>query len=26
VLPGLDRRTLSQVAGLTPARWMAARG
>ena len=26
VLPGLGRRTLSQVAGLTPARWMAARG
>jgi transposase len=26
VLPGLDRRTLSQIAGLTPARWMAARG
>jgi transposase len=26
VLPGLDRRTLPQVAGLTPARWMAARG
>jgi len=26
VLPGLDRRTLSQVAGLTPARWSAARG
>jgi transposase len=26
VLPGLARRTLSQVAGLTPARWMAARG
>ena len=26
VLPGLDRRTLSQVAGMTPARWMAARG
>jgi transposase len=26
VLPGLDRRTLNQVAGLTPARWMAARG
>jgi transposase len=26
VLPGLDRRTLSQVAGLTPARWMAAHG
>ena len=25
VLPGLDRRTLSQVAGMTPARWMAAR-
>ena len=26
VLPGLDRRTLSQVAGLTPARWSVARG
>jgi transposase len=26
VLPGLDRRTLSQVAALTPARWSAARG
>jgi transposase len=26
VLPGLDRRTLSQVADLTPARWFAARG
>jgi len=26
VLPGLDRRTLSQVANLTPARWLAARG
>jgi len=26
VLPGLDRRTLSQVADLTPARWLAARG
>ena len=25
VLPGLDRRTLSQVPGLTPARWMATR-
>jgi hypothetical protein len=25
VLPGLDRRTLSQVAALTPARWAAAR-
>jgi transposase len=25
VLPGLDRRTLSQVANLTPARWLAAR-
>ena len=25
VLPGLDRRTLSQVADLTPARWSAAR-
>jgi hypothetical protein len=25
VLPGLDRRTLSQVAGLTPTRWSAAR-
>ena len=23
--PGLDRRTLSQVADLTPARWSAAR-
>ncbi|MGZ7030063.1 MAG: IS66 family transposase [Terriglobales bacterium] len=26
VLPGLDRRTLSQVAKLTPVRWFAARG
>ena len=26
VLPGLDRRTLSQVANLTPARWNASRG
>jgi len=26
VLPGLDRRTLSQVANLTPARWSASRG
>jgi transposase len=26
VLPGLDRRTLSQVANLTPSRWMASRG
>ena len=26
VLPGLDRRTLSQAATLTPARWSAARG
>ena len=26
VLPGLDRRTLSQVSELTPARWAAARG
>ena len=25
VLPGLDRRMLSQVADLTPARWSAAR-
>ena len=25
VLPGLNRRTLSQVANLTPARWAAAR-
>ena len=25
VLPGLERRTLSQVAGLTPARWSATR-
>lgn len=24
VLPGLDRRTLSQIAELTPARWSAA--
>ena len=26
VLPGLARRTLSQVARLTPARWAASRG
>jgi len=26
VLPGLSRRTLSQVAHLTPARWSASRG
>jgi transposase len=26
VLPGLNRRTLSEVANLTPARWSAARG
>jgi transposase len=26
VLPGLDRRTLSQVAYLTPSRWIASRG
>ncbi len=26
VLPGLERRPLSQVATLTPARWSAARG
>ena len=26
VLPGLDRRTLSQLANLTPARWNASRG
>jgi transposase len=26
VLPGLDRRTLSQAASLTPARWSASRG
>ena len=26
VLPGMDRRTLSQVASLTPARWAARRG
>ena len=26
VLPGLDRRTLSQLVNLTPARWSAARG
>jgi hypothetical protein len=26
VLPGLDRRTLSEVPGLTPARWNASRG
>jgi transposase len=25
VLPGLDRRTLSEVANLTPARWLASR-
>ena len=25
VLPGMGRRTLSQVASLTPARWAAAR-
>ena len=25
VLPGLDRRTLSEAAGLTPARWNCAR-
>jgi transposase len=25
VLPGLDRRTLSQVAELTPARWSVGR-
>ena len=25
VLPGLNRRTLSQVANLTPARWTASR-
>jgi transposase len=25
VLPGLDRRTLSQVSELTPARWSASR-
>lgn len=25
VLPGLNRRTLSEVAGLTPARWSASR-
>src|SRR6202451_1725156 len=25
VLPGLNRRTLSQVASLTPARWAASR-
>ena len=25
VLPGMDRRTLSHVANLTPARWAAAR-
>ena len=25
-LPGLNRRTLSEVANLTPARWSAARG
>jgi transposase len=26
VLPGMDRRTLTQVTQLTPARWMATRG
>jgi transposase len=26
VLPGLNRRTLSQVSNLTPARWAASRG
>jgi transposase len=26
VLAGLNRRTLSEVANLTPARWSAARG
>jgi transposase len=26
VLPGLDRRTMSEVGELTPARWSAARG
>jgi hypothetical protein len=26
VLPGLERRTLSEVASLTPARWNAGRG
>jgi len=26
VLPGMDRRTLSQVASFTPARWAAAQG
>ena len=26
VLPGMDRRRVSEVAGLTPARWYAARG
>jgi transposase len=26
VLPGLSRRTLSQVVNLTPARWLASRG
>ena len=26
VLPGMERRPLSQVATLTPARWSAARG
>jgi len=25
VLPGMDRRRVSEVAGLTPARWYAAR-
>jgi hypothetical protein len=25
VLPGMDRRTVSQVENLTPARWFAAR-
>jgi hypothetical protein len=26
ILPGLNQRTLSQVANLTPARWAASRG
>jgi hypothetical protein len=26
VLPGLNRRTLSEVANLTPGRWSARRG
>jgi transposase len=26
VLPGLNDRTMSQIASLTPARWSAARG